>query len=206
MPAANRTLVVYHDSWSYFGREYGFGVQGALQAVNFAEPSAAELRRMVQQVLAASVPAFFGSEVFPTSVLEQVASRVRRGVRREPLRRLASRQGRRPGALLCRHDGGQPSRHRRGTRRRRLRARRDRAGPWLTRSSVSSGSLRAIEADRPSKRSTSPSSLGTSSGSSGPADRASPRCFGPGTDRHDRHLRRHGAAPRPTGAPGSSHP
>jgi ABC-type Zn uptake system ZnuABC Zn-binding protein ZnuA len=74
VPEANRTLVVYHDSWSYFGREYGFGVQGALQAVNFAEPSAGEMRRMVQQVQAAGVPAFFGSEVFPTSVLEQVAS------------------------------------------------------------------------------------------------------------------------------------
>ncbi|MCO8128067.1 metal ABC transporter substrate-binding protein [Acidimicrobiia bacterium EGI L10123] len=74
VPDENRTLVVYHDSWSYFGRFYGFDVQGALQAVNFAEPSAAELRTMVQQVQAAGVPAFFGSEVFPTSVLEQVAS------------------------------------------------------------------------------------------------------------------------------------
>lgn len=74
VPDDNRTLVVYHDSWSYFGRFYGFDVQGALQAVNFAEPSAAELRTMVQQVQAAGVPAFFGSEVFPTSVLEQVAS------------------------------------------------------------------------------------------------------------------------------------
>jgi ABC-type Zn uptake system ZnuABC Zn-binding protein ZnuA len=74
VPPQNRTLVVYHDSWSYFGRTYGFTVQGALQAVNFAEPSAGELRTMVQQVQAAGVPSFFGSEVFPTSVLEQVAS------------------------------------------------------------------------------------------------------------------------------------
>ncbi|MFP5579317.1 MAG: metal ABC transporter substrate-binding protein [Acidimicrobiia bacterium] len=74
VPDENRTLVVYHDSWSYFGRFYGFDVQGALQAVNFAEPSAAELRTMVGQVQAAGVPAFFGSVVFPTSVLEQVAS------------------------------------------------------------------------------------------------------------------------------------
>jgi ABC-type Zn uptake system ZnuABC Zn-binding protein ZnuA len=70
----NRTLVVYHDSWSYFGVEYGFDVVGALQAVDFAEPSAAEMRNMVAQVQAAGVPAFFGSEVFPTSVLEQVAT------------------------------------------------------------------------------------------------------------------------------------
>lgn len=74
VPEANRTLVVYHDSWSYFGREYGFDVVGALQAVDFAEPSAAEMRRMADQVSGAGVPAFFGSEVFPTSVLEQVAT------------------------------------------------------------------------------------------------------------------------------------
>jgi len=74
VPDENRTLVVYHDSWSYFGRFYDFKVRGALQAVNFAEPSAAELKDMVRQVFAAQVPAFFGSEVFPTSVLEQVAS------------------------------------------------------------------------------------------------------------------------------------
>lgn len=74
VPEENRTLVVYHDSWSYFGREYGFSVVGALQAVDFAEPSATEMRTMVGQVQAAGVPAFFGSEVFPTSVLEQVAS------------------------------------------------------------------------------------------------------------------------------------
>lgn len=74
VPEQNRTLVVYHDSWSYFGREYGFDVRGALQAVDFAEPSASEMRNMVDQVRRAGVPAFFGSEVFPTSVLEQVAS------------------------------------------------------------------------------------------------------------------------------------
>jgi ABC-type Zn uptake system ZnuABC Zn-binding protein ZnuA len=74
IPAANRTLVVYHDSWSYFGREYGFEVIGALQAVDFSEPSAAEMRNMVDQVLGANVPSFFGSVVFPTAVLEQVAA------------------------------------------------------------------------------------------------------------------------------------
>ncbi|MCC5953850.1 MAG: zinc ABC transporter substrate-binding protein [Acidimicrobiia bacterium] len=74
IPTENRTLVVYHDSWSYFGREYGFDVVGALQAVDFAEPSASEMRGMVAEVQAAGVPAFFGSEVFPTSVLEQVAA------------------------------------------------------------------------------------------------------------------------------------
>lgn len=73
VPASFRTLVVYHDSWSYFGRTYGYGVLGALQAADFAEPSAAEVSEMVEQVRAAGVPAFFGAAVFPTEVLERVS-------------------------------------------------------------------------------------------------------------------------------------
>jgi ABC-type Zn uptake system ZnuABC Zn-binding protein ZnuA len=73
VPEAARTLVVYHDSWSYSGRTYGYRVLGALQAADFAEPSAAEVRDMVEQVRAAGVPAFFGAAVFPTEVLERVS-------------------------------------------------------------------------------------------------------------------------------------
>ena len=69
IPAQNRKLVVYHDSWSYFGRRYGLPVIGAIQPTDFSEPSAAELRSTIDQVRAAKVPAFFGSEVFPSDVL-----------------------------------------------------------------------------------------------------------------------------------------
>jgi ABC-type Zn uptake system ZnuABC Zn-binding protein ZnuA len=73
VPEAARTLVVYHDSWSYFGRTYGYRVLGALQAADFAEPSAAELRDMVEQVRGSGAPAFFGAAVFPTEVLQRVS-------------------------------------------------------------------------------------------------------------------------------------
>ncbi|MGA0878349.1 MAG: metal ABC transporter substrate-binding protein [Ilumatobacteraceae bacterium] len=73
VPEAFRTLVVYHDSWSYFGRTYGYRVLGALQAADFAEPSAAEMRNMIEQVRSAGVPAFFGAAVFPTEVLKRVS-------------------------------------------------------------------------------------------------------------------------------------
>jgi ABC-type Zn uptake system ZnuABC Zn-binding protein ZnuA len=65
-----RKLVVYHDAWEYFGRRYGLKVIGALQAVSFAEPSSAEIARMAEQVRRERVPAFFGSEVFPSDVLK----------------------------------------------------------------------------------------------------------------------------------------
>jgi ABC-type Zn uptake system ZnuABC Zn-binding protein ZnuA len=69
LPDPNRKLVVYHDAWEYFGRRYGLDVVGALQAVNFTEPSAAEVAAMADQIKAENVPAFFGSEVFPSDVM-----------------------------------------------------------------------------------------------------------------------------------------
>jgi ABC-type Zn uptake system ZnuABC Zn-binding protein ZnuA len=73
IPPENRKLVVYHDSWSYFARRYGMEVVGAIQPADFTEPSAAELRDMIEQIQDEGVPAFFGSEVFPSDVLETVA-------------------------------------------------------------------------------------------------------------------------------------
>ena len=72
IPEANRKMVVYHDSWTYFGRRYGVPVIGAIQPTDFSEPSAAELRSTIEEVRAAGVPAFFGSEVFPSDVLEVI--------------------------------------------------------------------------------------------------------------------------------------
>ena len=72
IPDENRQLVVYHDSWSYYGRRYSLPVVGAIQPTDFSEPSAAELRDTIEQVRAAGVPAFFGSEVFPSDVLEAI--------------------------------------------------------------------------------------------------------------------------------------
>lgn len=36
IPEANRKLVVYHDSWSYYGRRYGLPVIGAIQPADFS--------------------------------------------------------------------------------------------------------------------------------------------------------------------------
>lgn len=74
IPPNNKKLVVYHDSWSYFGRRYGIPIVGAIQPVSFSEPSADEIRRMIDQIRREAVPAFFGSEVFPSDVLNAIAS------------------------------------------------------------------------------------------------------------------------------------
>jgi manganese/iron transport system substrate-binding protein len=73
IPAAKRKLLTYHDSWAYWAREYGFDVIGAIQASDFSDPSPQELARLIDQIRSQRVPAVFGSEVFPSPVLEQIA-------------------------------------------------------------------------------------------------------------------------------------
>ena len=73
IPANNRRLLTYHDSWPYFARRYGFQVIGAVQPSDFADPSPKEVIRLIEQIRKEKVPAVFGSEVFPSPVLEQIA-------------------------------------------------------------------------------------------------------------------------------------
>jgi ABC-type Zn uptake system ZnuABC Zn-binding protein ZnuA len=69
----NRRLLTYHDSWPYFARRYGFQIIGAVQPSDFADPSPREVKRLIDQIRKEKVPAVFGSEVFPSPVLEQIA-------------------------------------------------------------------------------------------------------------------------------------
>lgn len=73
VPAQNRTLLTYHDSFPYFAREYGWTVIGAIQPSDFSDPTAADVARLIDQIRREHVPAIFGSEVFPSPVLEQIA-------------------------------------------------------------------------------------------------------------------------------------
>jgi ABC-type Zn uptake system ZnuABC Zn-binding protein ZnuA len=73
VPSRYRKLVTYHDSWSYFGPRYGLDVVAAIQPADFSEPSAAEVRRIIDQIEEEDVPAVFGSEAFPSDVLEVIA-------------------------------------------------------------------------------------------------------------------------------------
>ena len=72
IPANNRKLLTYHDSFAYFAPRYGFTVIGAIQPGDFAEPSPREVAALIDQIRETGVPAIFGSEVFPSPVLEQI--------------------------------------------------------------------------------------------------------------------------------------
>ena len=73
IPKANRKLLTYHDSFAYFAPRYGMTIIGAIQPADFSEPSAKEVGALILQLKQEKVPAIFGSEVFPSPVLEQIA-------------------------------------------------------------------------------------------------------------------------------------
>jgi ABC-type Zn uptake system ZnuABC Zn-binding protein ZnuA len=67
-------LVTYHDAYAYVGQRYGWDVVGAIQPSNFAEPTPSEVAALIDQIKAEKVSAVFGSEVFPSPVLEEIAN------------------------------------------------------------------------------------------------------------------------------------
>ncbi len=73
IPPEHRKLLTYHDSWAYFAERYGMQVIGAVQPSDFSEPSAREVASLIDQIRREGVPAVFGSEVFPSDVLETIA-------------------------------------------------------------------------------------------------------------------------------------
>ncbi|HVF76817.1 MAG TPA: metal ABC transporter substrate-binding protein [Solirubrobacteraceae bacterium] len=72
IPRAKRRLLTYHDAYAYFAKTYGWEVIGAIQVSDFEDPTAKEVARLIDQVRDTKVPAIFGSEVFPSPVLEQI--------------------------------------------------------------------------------------------------------------------------------------
>ena len=74
VPEQNRKLLTYHDSFPYFAREYGWTIIGAIQPSDFADPTPQEVADLIDQIEAEDLPAIFGSEVFPSPVLEQIAA------------------------------------------------------------------------------------------------------------------------------------
>ncbi len=73
VPPGNRKLLTYHDSWAYFARRYGMTIVGAVQPSDFFEPSVREVVSLIKQIRSEQIPAVFGSEVFPSDVMEQIA-------------------------------------------------------------------------------------------------------------------------------------
>ncbi len=72
IPPQNRKLLTYHDSFAYFAPRYGLTVIGAIEPASFSEPSPRDVARVIHQLKRERIPAIFGSEVFPSKVLDQI--------------------------------------------------------------------------------------------------------------------------------------
>jgi ABC-type Zn uptake system ZnuABC Zn-binding protein ZnuA len=72
IPEQNRKLLTYHDSWAYFAPRYGMVVIGAVQPSDFGEPSPLDVAKLIDQIRSVKVPAIFGSEVYPSKVIDQI--------------------------------------------------------------------------------------------------------------------------------------
>ncbi len=74
IPVNQRKLLTYHDAYAYFSVHYGYEVIGAIQPSSFDEPTPKEIADLITQVKESGVTAVFGSEVFPSPVLEQIGA------------------------------------------------------------------------------------------------------------------------------------
>lgn len=81
VPAGGLKLVTYHDAYAYFAENFGWQVVGAVQPSDFADPTPSEVVTLIEQIRTEGVPTIFGSEVFPSNVLEEVGNET--GVRYE---------------------------------------------------------------------------------------------------------------------------
>ena len=72
MDPKNRRLLTYHDAYAYFAAYYRWTIIGAIQVSSFEDPTPKEVAALIEQLKKERVPAIFGSEVFPSSVLAQI--------------------------------------------------------------------------------------------------------------------------------------
>jgi ABC-type Zn uptake system ZnuABC Zn-binding protein ZnuA len=72
LPPEHRKLLTYHDAFAYFAAHYRWKIIGAVQVSNFEDPTPKEVARLITQIRAEKIPAIFGSEVFPSTVLAEI--------------------------------------------------------------------------------------------------------------------------------------
>jgi manganese/zinc/iron transport system substrate-binding protein len=77
LPEPRRILVTAHDAFNYFGRAYGFRVEGILGLSTATEAGTGDVQRIVQMVLETGVPAIFVESSIPQRYIEAVQAAVR---------------------------------------------------------------------------------------------------------------------------------
>jgi ABC-type Zn uptake system ZnuABC Zn-binding protein ZnuA len=73
VPEANRKLVMFHDAFPYFAREYGITVVGVAVEAPGQDPSAAQTAALIEAIRVAGVKAIFSESQFPTKLVDRLA-------------------------------------------------------------------------------------------------------------------------------------
>lgn len=75
VPEDRRVLVTTHDTFGYFADRYGFEVLSVMGSVSseVADPSAADVAAVVQEIRARQVPAVFAENILSPRLTEQIA-------------------------------------------------------------------------------------------------------------------------------------
>jgi ABC-type Zn uptake system ZnuABC Zn-binding protein ZnuA len=74
VPAANRTIVTFHDAFPYFAREYGLTIVGVAVEAPGQDPSAGYTAALIQAIRANGVKAIFAENQFPTKLADELAA------------------------------------------------------------------------------------------------------------------------------------
>jgi ABC-type Zn uptake system ZnuABC Zn-binding protein ZnuA len=69
-----RKIVTMHDAFGYFARAYGIEIVGVAVASPGQDPSAQEIRALIDAIRAAGVTALFSEVQLPSKVLDQIAA------------------------------------------------------------------------------------------------------------------------------------
>jgi len=79
LPPERRILITAHDAFNYFGRAYGFTVEG-LQGISTAsEAGTGDVQRLVRLVIERGIPAIFVESSIPRRNVEAIQAAVRAG-------------------------------------------------------------------------------------------------------------------------------
>ena len=72
IPAANRTVISFHDAFPYFARAYGLTVDGTVVDAPGQDPSAAQVQRLVQAIRAKGIRAIFAEAQFNPDIVQTI--------------------------------------------------------------------------------------------------------------------------------------
>jgi ABC-type Zn uptake system ZnuABC Zn-binding protein ZnuA len=74
IPAARRTMIVFHNAFDYYARRFGLRIVGAIEPTAGAEPNAAHVSELVRLARAEHVPAVFAEHEYSDKLARTLAA------------------------------------------------------------------------------------------------------------------------------------